>query len=276
MLEPARSYTMKVKQDIRVGLVLGLGDDEVLLPRREVPEGALVGDELHVFLYVDGEDRLSATLARPRAELGDFAALQVADVTDHGVFLDWGIDKDLFLPFSELVEPLHPGNRVVVRVGLCARGRPVATARLGRHFERDLRSLSVGDEVDLLVLRFIEHGALVLVEGRFEGMIHRDEQHRRLAPGTALRGYIKDLRPDGRVEVRLRPIGRDGAAAAEQAVLEALEHGGGHLDLHDKSPPELIQQRLRLSKKAFKQAVGALYRQGQIRLVQGGIERVDP
>ena len=276
MLEPARTYSLTVKQELRVGLVLGRADDEVLLPRREVPEDVAIGDELRVFVYVDSEDRLSATLARPHGELGDFAALRVADVTEHGVFLDWGIDKDLFLPYAELIEPLHPGDDVVVHIGLCARGRPVATARLSRHFDRDLGSLTIGDEVDLIVLRFIEHGALVLVNGRHEGMIHRDEQHRRLASGARLKGYVKDLRDDGRVEVRLRPVGRQGAQAAEQAILEALERAGGQLDLHDKSPPELIKQRLRMSKKAFKQALGGLYRQGRVRLVPGGVELVVP
>ena len=276
MLEPGRTYVLEVREDRRIGLVLGRGDDTVLLPRREVPDDVAVGQKVHAFLYVDSEDRLSATLARPRGEVGEFAALRVVDVSEVGAFLDWGVPKDLFLPFAEMFSPVRRGDDVVVHIGHCARGRPVATARLARHFDRDTRDVEVGQPVELIVYGHNEHGALVVVDRRWSGMIHRDELHRRAPVGLHLRGFVKDVRPDGRLEVRLRPLGREGAVAAEEVLLDALRRAGGTLDLSDASPPEVIRARLQLSKKAFKQAVGGLYRKGLIRLVDGGIVATTP
>lgn len=274
MLLAGKSYTLSVLEDLRVGLVLGVGGFEVLLPRREVPDDAKIGDKLDVFLFTDTEDRLSATLQQPKARLGEFACLRVVDVTEHGAFLDWGLDKDLFLPFGEMFTPVHLGQDVVVHLGLGARGRVVATSKLARHLDRDVRDVEVGQPVDLLVYSFTDHGVLVLVDKRWAGMIHSSEIHQRLSMGVNLRGWIKEVRPDGRLEVRLQPPGIAGVEASQQAVLRALDEEGGRLGLHDKSAPADIERRLRMSKKAFKRAVGSLYKAGQIRLVDCGIERV--
>jgi uncharacterized protein len=275
MLQPGQTHDLKVTQDLRVGLVLARGADEVLLPRREVPDDLKVGDRVRAFVYVDSDDRLSATLARPRGELGDIVAMRVVDVSSVGAFLDWGLGKDLFLPFAEMFSPVRPGDDVVVHVGLCARGRPVASARLARHFDRDTRDFAIGQPVRLLVYAFNDHGALVVVDGRASGMVHRDELVRRVAIGVHLEGWVKDVRPDGRLEVRLRPLGREGAEAAELTLLLAARDAGGALDLHDGSAPDEIRRRLRLSKKAFKQALGGLYRRGLARIEPGGFALTD-
>lgn len=276
MFAAGQTLTLTVREDIRVGLVLGQGPDEVLLPRREVPDNAKVGDQLTVFLYTDTEDRLSATLKRPRAQVGEFACLRVVDVTPHGAFLDWGLDKDLFLPYGEMYTEVHPGQDVVVHLGLGARGRVVATSKLSRHLDRDTRELRVGQQVRLLVYGYNDYGALVLVDRRWSGLLHDSEIHQRLQIGQELDGWIKEIRPDGRLEVRTRPLGTAGMEAERQAVLTALESAGGRLDLHDKSKPTEIERALRMSKKAFKRAIGGLYREGLIRLVEGGIEQVHP
>ena len=276
MFTAGQTLTLPVTQDLRVGLVLARGESEVLLPRREVPDHVSVGDELTVFLYTDTEDRLSATLQRPLVEVGQFACLQVVDVTPHGAFLDWGLDKDLFLPFGEMFAPVHPGQRVVVHAGLGARGRVVASSKLNRHLDRGIDHLKVNDEVALMVYGFNDFGALVLVDKRYGGLLHDSEIHRRLSIGDELKGWVKELRPDGRIEVRTRPLGLDGVRSAQATILEALQDAGGHLPLHDKSKPAEIERALRMSKKAFKRAVGGLYREGRLRLVDGGIELVEP
>lgn len=276
-LETGRTLTLDVISERRIGLDLGRdGEALVLLPRREVPDDLAVGDSVEVFIYTDSEDRLTATLKTPLVRLGEFACLEVVEVTRHGAFLDWGLEKDLFLPYSEMFEPVHEGDRVVVTVDHGARGRVVAHARLARYLSDDLHNLRVGQEVSALVFGFNEHGALVVIDEEWQGMIHDSELHRRVRVGDRLVGYIKELRRDRKVEVSLM---RPGAVAriddATSRVLEALRADGGRLMLHDKSPPEAIGRRLGISKKAFKKAVGGLLKEGRIRFVEGGIEAVE-
>jgi len=277
MLDPGRHHDLEVLRDVRIGLYLGRdGEELVLLPRRHVPDDAKVGDTLRVFLYTDSDDRLTATTQQPLATLGDLAVLTCVDVTPHGAFLDWGLDKDLFLPFGEMHDPVQRGDRVVVGLSLGARGRVVAGARVARFLSDDLRGLQVGQQVKALVFGFNEHGALVAVDRRWHGMIHDSELHARVRVGDELTAYVKELRRDGKVEVSLvrpGPVAR--IDDATQRVLDALQQDGGTLMLHDKSPPREISRRLGISKKAFKKAVGGLYRQRRIHFVDGGIQQVD-
>lgn len=276
MLEAGRYHTLEVLRDVRIGLHLGRdGQELVLLPRKDVPDDASVGDTLRVFVYTDSEDRLTATTAEPFAAVGDIAVLTCVDVTPHGAFLDWGLDKDLFLPFSEMHVPVHPGDRVVVGIGQGARGRVVAGARLARFLSDDLRDLQVGQPVKALVFGFNEHGALVAVDRRWHGMIHDTELHARVHVGDEIDGFVKELRRDRKVEVSLVRPGPARIDDATARILDALQEDGGTLMLHDKSPPEAISRRLGISKKAFKKAVGGLYRQRRIRFVDGGIAAVE-
>lgn len=275
-LETGRTYTLDVVSERRIGLDLGRdGEALVLLPRREVPDELAVGDTVQAFIYTDSEDRLTATLKTPLVQLGDFACLEVVEVTRHGAFLDWGLDKDLFLPYSEMFEPVHEGDRVVVALDHGARGRVVAHARLARYLSDDLHNLRVGQQVTALVFGFNEHGALIVVDDEWQGMIHDSELHRRVRVGDRLTGFVKELRRDRKVEVSLV---RPGAVAriddATGRILAALDEDGGRLMLHDKSPPAAISRRLGISKKAFKKAVGGLLKEGRIRFVDGGIEAV--
>ena len=276
MLDAGRHHTLQVLRSVRIGLYLGRdGEELVLLPRRDVPDDAAVGDELRVFVYTDSEDRLTATTAEPLVTVGDIAALTCVDVSPHGAFLDWGLEKDLFLPFSEMHQPVRPGDRVVVGVETGARGRVVAGARLARFLDGDPRALEVGQAVKALVFGFNPHGALVAVDGRYRGMIHDTELHEPVSVGQALDAFVKEVRPDGKVEVSLVRPGPARIDDATARILAALDEEGGTLMLHDKSPPAAIADRLGISKKAFKKAVGGLYRERRIRFVEGGITRAD-
>ena len=276
MLDAGRTYTLEVLRDVRIGLHLGLdGEELVLLPRRLAPDDVSVGDTVSVFVYTDSEDRLTAPPEVPLAQLGELACLDVVDVTPHGAFLHWGLDKDLFLPFSEMHDPVRVGDRVVVYLSHGARGRVIANARLARHLSDDLRDLEVGQPVKALVFGFNDHGALVVVDERWQGMIHDSELHSVVYIGDQLDGFVKELRRDRKVEVSLVRPGLARIDDATQRILDALTEEGGTLQLHDKSPPAAISARLGISKKAFKNAVGGLYRQRRIRFVPGGIALVE-
>ena len=242
---------------------------DILLSAREIPDAARVGDRLRVFVYHDGANLL-ATLRTPLAQVGEFALLKVAQVTQIGAFLDWGLPKELLVPFSEQPRRMQAGRKYLVKICLDNRGRIVATGRLDPCLEPGAGDLKDGDEVELLIREFTDLGAKVIVNELYDGLLYRDElrggQHR----GTRLRGFVKHVREDGKIDVTLRRLGAEGIAEAQARILEELKLSGD-LPLHDGSPPELIRERLGMSKKTFKRAVGGLYKEGLIEPPEGGI-----
>ncbi|MBJ19697.1 MAG: GntR family transcriptional regulator [bacterium] len=276
MFEIARTTSLTVLRKVPTGWMLGADDREVLLPTRFVPEGTKRGDRLEVFLYTDSEDRPIATTARPLAQAGEFAGLRVASVNSTGAFLDWGLPKDLLLPFRSQLGRLRPGQRVVVYVDCdSVSGRPVASAKVERFLEIPPEQLREGQAVEILVYEETELGAKAIVDGRFGGLLYADSGRSQLEIGVAAGGYIDRIRPDGKVDLSLAPRGRAGAEQAREILLRALERAGGRLELSDGSSPEEIRRELGLSKKAFKRAVGALYRERRIRLEDLSIEWTD-
>ena len=268
--------TAPVVSEADQGLYLRVAGEDVLLPGRLVPEGARVGDVLRVFVPTDSEDRPVLTTEEPAALLGEFALLEVVDLSEHGAFLDWGLDKDLFAPFGEQVRKLAVGDRMVFRVCLDERtGRLFAASRLAPHFDYDVSAVRAGDEVELLVYGQNEIGALVVVDGRHTGLVYRNEAFRPLRVGDALTGWVKQVREDNKLDIRLQRSGRAAIDDAEEVILEALRAGGGWLALHDKSPPEQIRAELRMSKKAFKRALGGLYKARRVALEEGGVRLLD-
>lgn len=238
---------------------------EVLLPHKLGPRDLKVGDVISVFVYTDSEDRPIATTQKPLAQVGDFAYLKVVHESEHGAFLDWGLDKDLFVPKAEQYIPMRVGQSYVVAVFLDGRTERVAAAsKLGPFFDYDVSGLTVGKSVDLLVYGESETGTLVIVDDRFGGMIHRSELFRPVRVGDKLTGFLANIRDDNKLDIRLRRTGQSGQLDASAVILDALRSSGGVLPLGDKSPPEEIAKRLGLSKKAFKAAVGSLYKQGQV------------
>jgi predicted RNA-binding protein (virulence factor B family) len=253
------------------GAVFKSDEGDVLLPLRLVPKGAETGTPLDVFVYVDSDGRLTATTRKPRAVVGDIALLKVMETTTVGSFLDWGLEKDLLLPFGEQTEPVRRGDQVLVRVYLHSSGRIAASAKLEKFIKPVDDSLSEGAEVDLLVYARTDLGAKVLINNCFGGLVFNTEFVVKPACGERLRGYVKKIREDGKVDITLRKGGALEAANDREIILAALAAHNGFLPLTDKSSPEEIAERLRLSKKSFKKAVGGLYKEGAVSIAPDGL-----
>jgi uncharacterized protein len=252
----------------------GLG--ELLLPRKYVPAGFRIGDVAEVFVYRDSEDRLVATTERPKACVGEFACMRVKDVHPRaGAFLDWGLGKDLLLPFAEQKPKVAVGEDVVVAVILDDREeRIIATTYLGRHLSREFPACGPGDQVDLLVTAETDLGYSAIVDGRHRGLLYRTNLAGPLKIGARMRGFVKQVREDGKLDLSLDEAGYQRVGPLAGRILAELERVGGRLNLDDSSDPEVIRERFGVSKKAFKQALGALFRERRIAFLDPGIELV--
>jgi predicted RNA-binding protein (virulence factor B family) len=263
--------TLKIARITAMGAYLSSEAGEILLPGRLVPKGAEPGSTLNVFIYVDSEERLTATTRKPRAVVGDFALLKVKDNVTVGTFLDWGLEKDLLLPFGEQTTPLRRGEEVLVRVYLHSSDRVAASTRLEKFLKPADPSLYEGEEVDLLVYAFSDLGVKVAINDTYNGLLFRNELFSEPSCGERLRGYIKKVREDGKVDVTLRIGGTKEAENDRAVILEALKAHNGQLQLNDKSTPETIATTLHMSKKSFKKAVGGLYKDRLIDMTSDGI-----
>ncbi|MFK7738811.1 MAG: S1 RNA-binding domain-containing protein [Planctomycetota bacterium] len=249
------------------------GEDEVLLPRRHCPRDLDVGDYVRVFVHTDSDDRLVATTQRPSATLGNVAVMEAVDRTKHGTFVDWNLDKDLFVPEIEQHDRMQIGSRYVVEVRRDARtDRLIGSSRLGRFFDLEIGQLRPRQAVNLLVWSFHDLGALVVVDERYSGLVYANQVPRDLRIGDALPGYIERLREDGKLDISLRKLGRAAEVDAQTVVLEALRDcEDGFLPLHDKSSPDEIADHFDMSKRVFKAAIGGLFKRELIELLRDGI-----
>lgn len=276
MLKIGNTNALPIARSSDFGLYLSSSQGDILLPNRYVTPNMEVGHVVDVFVYTDSEDRLVCVTDLPHAQVGEFAALRVKDVTPIGAFLDWGLEKDLLLPFKEQLQPVRPGQQVVVRVCLDPRTqRVVAVAKLQPFFHRDISELEEKQAVTALVFQETDLGYKVLVNQCYEGLIYRNEVFDALSVGDERTGYVKKVRDDGKLDISLQPIGVAGIDAARETVLQKLSEAQGHLPYHDRSNPEDIQQVFGLSKKAFKRAIGGLYRDKKIALENDGIRSID-
>ena len=262
---------LKITRITASGAFLSSDSGEILLPGRLVPKGADPGSLLKVFIYVDSEDRLTATTRKPRAVVGDFALLKVKDNVTVGTFLDWGLEKDLLLPFGEQTAPLRRGEEVLVRVYLHSSDRVAASARLDKFLKPADGTLAEGDMVELLVYALSDLGAKVVINNTFGGLLFRNELFINPSCGERLRGYVKKIREDGKIDVTLRTGGAREAATDREVILDALKAHNGLLPLSDKSTPEAIAGLLRMSKKSFKKGIGGLYKEGLIDITSEGV-----
>jgi predicted RNA-binding protein (virulence factor B family) len=262
---------LKIARITASGALLSSDEGEIMLPGRLVPKDAEPGTLLKVFIYVDSEERLTATTRKPRAVVGDFAILKVKDNVTVGTFLDWGLEKDLLLPFGEQTAPLRRGEDVLVYVYLHSSGRIAASTRLEKFLKPADFSLSEGEEVELLVYAFSDLGAKVVINNTFSGLLFRNELIIEPACGERLRGYVKKIREDGKIDVTLRLGGAREAASDREVILDALKAHKGLLPLSDKSSPDAIAALLRMSKKSFKKAIGGLYKEGLVDISPEGV-----
>ena len=263
-----RYNSLQVVKHTDFGLYLdGGADGEILLPKRYIPKDtpSEVEDWLNVFIYLDSSDKLIATTEKPKVQVGEFASLKVLEINSIGIFLDWGLSKDLLLPYSEEKHSLEAGQYCVVHVYLDKHTRRItATARLDRYLDVRPAAYQVGQPVDLLVAEATDMGFKAIINNQHWGLIHKNEVFKFLRSGMREKGFIKELRGDGKISLSLQPVGQDAANSLHESIVKRLQENGGTLQVSDKSPPEVISNLFGVSKGNFKKAIGALYKQGKI------------
>lgn len=276
MLKIGDYNELEVVREMDFGIYLGSEEGEILLPRKYVKEGLSTGDKIEVFVYKDSEDRLIATTLTPLAKVGDIAYLEVKDTNKFGAFLDWGLEKDLLVPFGEQKVRMQTGSKYFVRVYLDEEsGRIAATSKISRHIQKDASALSEGEEVDLLVYKFTELGASVIINNKYMGIVYKNDIFTRLDIGDKLKGYISKIREDGKADVTIRKKGFKKVLDAKDVILQRLQDENGFLPLTDKSSPDSIMETLEMSKGAFKKAVGMLYKQRKVEITEEGIRLIN-
>ena len=260
--------TLQVVNATDRGVYLDAGElGEILLPQPDVPDACQPGEPLTVFLYTDSEDRPVATMQSPLAMAGDFARLKVVAETPVGAFLDWGLPKDLLVPFREQNTPMKKGRSYVVRVYLDERSqRVVASAKLDRFLSDTTTGLHVGQEVELFVCTQTTLGRKVIINRAHWGLLHSADIFQPLHSGQRLTGFVKTVRADGKIDVCLHKPGYAKVQDISVAILDALERHGGQIPVTDRSTPESIRQWFGVSKKTYKKALGALYKRRVVTL----------
>ena len=267
---------LEVVKTVDFGVYLNGGDDgEILLPTRYVPEGCKPGDMVNVFIYLDNEERLIATTLQPKVQVGEFACLGVAWVNEYGAFLDWGLMKDLFVPFREQKQKMLKGHRYVVHAHVDEDSyRIMASAKVERYLSKEMPSYQVGDEVEVMAWQRTDLGYKVIVENRFSGLVYQKEIFQQLEPGMRLTAYVRQVREDGKIDLTLQKDGKQKVDDFSGVLLDYIKEQGGYTPLNDKSAAEEIYEVFGVSKKTFKKAVGDLYKRRLVLLVEGGIRLV--
>lgn len=271
MTEIGRWNRLEVKKLSGIGVYLASELGDILMPAKYVPEGVKPGDRLDAFIYLDSEDRLVATTLTPKAQVGEIALLAVKDVAQAGAFLDWGLEKDLLVPFSEQPRPMHKGEKHLVRLYLDRSDRIAASARIGKFLETREVRLKAGEEVELTFYQFTDLGAKVIVNGRYSGLLFKNELFGKVEVGAKATGYVRKVREDGKIDVTLRRGGGHDVAGNRESFLRVLAERGGFLPVGDKTPPEVISEMFRMSKKSFKTVIGNLYKEGVIEITGDGV-----
>ncbi|MFW9614229.1 MAG: S1 RNA-binding domain-containing protein [Macellibacteroides fermentans] len=276
MVEIGKYNTLKIVKDLDFGVYLDGGDDlEILLPARYVPRNVKPGDEVEVFIYHDNEGRIIATTAKPLAIVGEFQWMECKSVNDMGAFLEWGLMKDLLVPFREQKMPMREGKWYLVYVHLDhVTKRIVASARVDKFLDNIPPVYEFNQEVDLLVADETEIGYKVIINNLHWGLVYHNEIYRRLERGEHLKGYIKEVREDEKIDVSLTRLGYEKVEGIAGIILDALKVQNGFLPVHDKSPAEEIYSLFGCSKKSFKQAIGALYKKKLISIEPTGIRLI--
>lgn len=273
MIKLGEYNTLEILRDTEPGLFLGDNEDgEVLLPNRYVPREFEIGDTIEVFVYLDNEERPVATTDQPYIKKGDFALLRCNQVTDYGAFLDWGLVKELFCPFREQAFNMKAGGWYLVYCYLDEESERLVASSKTNHF-LDNKELTVAqfDEVDLIVSHPSDLGMNVIVNKTHLGLIFNDDIYKDISVGDRLKGIVKKVRPDNKLDISLNQIGYRNIEPNAEYILNELHDNGGFIPLHDKSNPEDIKHQLQMSKKSFKKAIGTLYKERQIEIKDDGI-----
>lgn len=275
MIEIGNTYRLEVVKKTDFGFFLDADNlGEVLLPTKHAPDDLNVNETLTVFLYLDSDDRPIATTQTPIVEVGEFAYLEVKDVNQVGAFLDWGLDKDVLVPFAEQHRPMIVGNSYIVFLYLDNQGRITATSKIDKVvLEDDEHDFRPQQPVELIIANSTELGFKAIVDQSHWGLLYKDEVDQRISFGQTLQGYVKRIREDGKIDLSLKS-GQEIRDSYSQAIQDYLSDHDGFAPVHDKSPPEQISQLLGMSKGQFKKAIGGLYKQQIIRIEKDGIRLV--
>lgn len=274
MIEIGKANTLRVVKEVDHGLYLDGGDEfgEILLPTRYVSDDMEIDHYVDVFIYNDSEDRIIATTEDPVAEIGDFAYLKCVSVTSFGAFLDWGLSKDLLVPFKEQATEMKEGLSYFVRIYLDEiTERIVASSKTSQFLDNEPVPYEEGDKVDLIIGNSTDLGVKVVINKTHSGLLYHNEIFKTIQPGQHLTGYIKKIREDDKIDVQLERPGYQKIDGLAGEILEKLEKSGGFLEVHDKSTPETIKHIFGTSKKNFKKALGALYKERMIVFENNGI-----
>ncbi|MGH2664312.1 CvfB family protein [Flavobacterium sp.] len=278
MIEIGKYNTLTILRETKVGLYLGKPEEnkdpskDILLPVKYVPNQFEIGEEIAVFVYLDHEERPVATTLEPYIYLNEFALLRVNYVNQVGAFMNWGMEKDLFVPFKEQARPMEQGKRYLVYMYMDEKtNRLVASSKTNQFLNNDAITVEEGEEVDLIVSHITEVGINVIINEKHKGLLYKNEVYDDLRTGDRIVGYIKNIRPDGKIDVSVSKLGFDKIEPSAQSILDELKASRGFLRLNDDSHPEDIKTVLKMSKKTFKKAIGTLYKQKLIEIKEDGI-----
>ena len=278
MIKLGKYNELQIAREVDFGVYVTDGEGvEILMPRKYVPASAQVGQKVQCFVYQDSEARLIATTERPYAQVGEFASLEVKSVGTVGAFADWGTSKELLIPHREQPRAMEEGHRYIIYIYVDeVSGRIVGTARLDKYLDNVPAPFEKNDEVDVLVWKPTPLGYKVIINNSHTGLIYRNQIFQPVHIGQHLRAWVREVRDDEKIDLSLQPMGyRNMIDSAEAQVLRAMHLRGGFLPLTDNSDPAEIADVLQMSKKNFKRAVGALYKQQRITIESNGIRLLD-
>ena len=272
-IELGKFNQLEVVKQVDFGMYLDGGEEgEILLPSRYVPEDCKVGDILNVFLYLDIEERLIATTLTPLVQVGQFACLEVAWVNQFGAFLNWGLMKDLFVPFREQKMKMQVGKKYVVYAYIDEESyRIVASAKVERYLSKDKAEYLSGDKVDILIWQKTDLGFKAIIDNKYSGLLYDNEIFSTLETGMKMKAFVKQVREDGKIDLMLQKTGFDRVGDFSKVLLEYIEEQGGRISLNDKSPADEIYAVFGVSNKTFKKGVGDLYKKHLIILKEDGL-----
>jgi predicted RNA-binding protein (virulence factor B family) len=265
--------TLTIDRDTKVGLFLTDGKEDVLLPNKYVPKVFEIGEELTVFVYLDHEERPVATTLVPYIFLNEFALLRVNYINQIGAFMDWGMEKDILVPFKEQARPMEKGKRYLVYLYMDEKtNRLVASSKTNQFLDNENITVEKGEEVDLIISHITEIGINVIINQKHKGLVYKDEVYDdAIRTGDKMKGYIKLVRPDGKIDVSLHKQGFENIEPNSEIIMNELRASRGFLRLNDNSNPEDIKTVLKMSKKTFKKAIGLLYKEKRIEIKDDGI-----
>lgn len=277
MIKIGEHNTLEILRETDPGLYLGdTQENVVLLPHRYKPENFSIGDMLEVFVYLDYDERPVATTLTPHVLLNDFGYLHCSDVNEFGAFMDWGVQKQLFVPFKEQARPMKVGNWYIVYMYMDMQtNRLVGSSKTNKYLNNDTVTLKKFDQVSIMVTHITDLGANVIINGTHKGLIFINDIFEDIRTGDTMKAYIKRVREDNKIDVVLQSPGYRSIEPNANFILEELKAAGGFMSLHDKSDPQDIKNELGMSKKSFKKAIGTLYKDKQIQIKQDGISLMD-